>query len=209
MVSSWDILNSLSKRRAVHHACFEEILQTCFKRIERAALVSRLPFCVFEVPDFLMGYPVYDINECIRYLMNRIHASGFKIDYFFPNVLVITWHTPKDIESDARHNTHNMSLAANSGMYYGQQMGATGTAGTAGTATGISCVQHHTLEHIMPGMSLSNSRPIPDGPSELQMHHTYKNGTCTTTHNNTPQNTCQIRHIDELKPSGRFILNLT
>ena len=108
MVSSSDIIQSLSRRRAVHYACFEEILQICYKKIEKAALVSRLPFCVFEVPDFMMGYPVYDINECLMFLIQRLKQGGFNIEYFFPRVLVISWpHSHNNGSSDTASTNAN------------------------------------------------------------------------------------------------------
>ena len=48
-------------------------------------------FCWFVVPEIIIGVPKYDQAGCIAYLMNTLEENGFKIRYFHPNTLFISW----------------------------------------------------------------------------------------------------------------------
>jgi hypothetical protein len=47
--------------------------------------------CYFVMPEVLIGYPNYDIAECLAFIVNRLETDGFATRYVHPNLLMICW----------------------------------------------------------------------------------------------------------------------
>ena len=48
-------------------------------------------YCFYQIPEFIIGTPIYDINEMRKYVINSLKTNGFKIMYVEPNWLFISW----------------------------------------------------------------------------------------------------------------------
>jgi hypothetical protein len=48
--------------------------------------------CCYVIPEILIGYPTYDIGECIGYIVHRLNNDGFLTRYVHPNMLFISWN---------------------------------------------------------------------------------------------------------------------
>jgi hypothetical protein len=46
---------------------------------------------MLEVPEYVCGFPLYDLNSCIKYLIDSLKVNGFLVKYYFPKVLYISW----------------------------------------------------------------------------------------------------------------------
>jgi hypothetical protein len=90
-----DILKQQGARQARRYEAFEIILENVYKKIQKCIQVTRNVFsCFFEVPEFIIGYPLYDLNECIQYIVKILISKGFAIQYMFPRILFVSW-SPK------------------------------------------------------------------------------------------------------------------
>jgi len=91
-MSAQDVVNlQLMKQRSRHEA-FDKIVDACYKKIENCVKVLRNTTDIYyDVPEFLIGYPLYDLNECITYVKNVIEGKGFQVRYTFPRVLNVSW----------------------------------------------------------------------------------------------------------------------
>ena len=91
-----DILKQQNSRQTRRHEAFNIILDNCYKRIQKCVQVLRnVHSCFFEVPEFLIGYPLYELNECIQYCIDILTSKGFAVQYIFPRILMISWLTPR------------------------------------------------------------------------------------------------------------------
>ena len=86
-----DLTVQIQARQLKRHQIFDKILEMCYNNIKRNADKSQL-FCLFEVPEFVIGMPLYDLNECITYLVEKLKNSEFLVKYYFPKVLYISWN---------------------------------------------------------------------------------------------------------------------
>ena len=87
-----DIIAAQAKRQNKRYESFEQILNRCHKTINKSIEVLRNNHhCFFEVPEFIIGYPLYDLNECIEYVIRKLTQEGFYVRYFFPRILYISW----------------------------------------------------------------------------------------------------------------------
>lgn len=93
--SAKDIVAAQTKKKNKRSESFEQILDKCYKTIKRSVDVLRNNHhCFVEIPEFLIGYPLYDLNECIQFVVQKLTVNGFYVKYFFPRVLYISWGTP-------------------------------------------------------------------------------------------------------------------
>lgn len=93
----------MQTRQTRRHHCFDKILEQCHTFIRRHA-DKNVVFCFYEVPDFMIGYPLYDLNECITYLVEKLRAGGFLVRYFFPRILYISWNINEIKEEKLKHD---------------------------------------------------------------------------------------------------------
>ena len=69
---------------------FDFVLDKCHLKIKRAAK-SEFYECYYDVPEFIVGLPIYKITDCILYLYDNLIENGFKVKYQYPKILHISW----------------------------------------------------------------------------------------------------------------------
>lgn len=69
---------------------FDEILKKCHKKIKQAA-DSMNAKCVFVIPEYVVGMPLYNSEMCKVFLVNTLREEKFDVKFFFPNILFISW----------------------------------------------------------------------------------------------------------------------
>lgn len=93
MSSQLDI-NSLfeasNKKNLRRLETFDGILKQCHSRIKHYSKHEKTQ-CFFAIPEFILGTPLYDVNELRTYMMNSLEKNGFKLMYIHPNWLMIDW----------------------------------------------------------------------------------------------------------------------
>ena len=93
MFTIYDIIDNKKKRESKKLEIFTHILENCCKVIKKCDEI-RVTHCVFEVPEYVFGYPLYNLNDCIVFLLQELTKGGFKVQYIFPHTLIISWHIP-------------------------------------------------------------------------------------------------------------------
>ena len=88
-----DIALTIKKKNERRLECFEKILLQVTSRIRQGVNINMFS-CLFEIPEYLLGYPVYDLNECLTFIIDKLKTNGFYVDYYFPRVLHISWNSP-------------------------------------------------------------------------------------------------------------------
>ena len=84
------------KKMRHRYQSFDIILEICYKRIQNVIDTFRNTFfCLYEIPEFMIGYPIYDLNECVMYIIQKLSTNGFKVKYFFPRVILVSWENEK------------------------------------------------------------------------------------------------------------------
>jgi len=69
---------------------YDNVLVKCHNRIKYNSNLEKT-YCFFQIPEFIIGTPIYDINEMRKYVINSLKNNGFKIMYIEPNWLFISW----------------------------------------------------------------------------------------------------------------------
>lgn len=91
------------KRREKHQRdreIFNRVLKRCHMRIRMSAnqLSSA---CMYTIPPYIPGLPLFQINDCLRYIKKKLKANGFKVKTMSPTQIYISWgHVPIEGEED-------------------------------------------------------------------------------------------------------------
>lgn len=64
-------------------------------------------YVLFEIPQILIGYPQYDMKSCLLFVMNRLSASNYFVEFIDPFYLYIDWG--KSISQSSKTITSNIS----------------------------------------------------------------------------------------------------
>lgn len=80
----------IESKRHERNAAYIRIYDNCQQVVIRHAKQERLR-TVFEVPEFILGIPPFNLNEAITFVMERLKKNGFLVSYFFPKLLYISW----------------------------------------------------------------------------------------------------------------------
>jgi hypothetical protein len=49
-------------------------------------------FCSYVMPEVLIGYPNYNLSDCLVFIIDRLQKDGFLTRYIHPNLLFISWN---------------------------------------------------------------------------------------------------------------------
>jgi hypothetical protein len=53
---------------------------------------------IYNVPKILLGYPSYDYDELLCYLILKLRNNNFFVKYIAPNQLYISWYDHEHLE---------------------------------------------------------------------------------------------------------------
>ena len=91
-----DIINQQRLQNKKKVKTFNKVLNKCYNRIKFAAK-KNAEWCFFTVPNYLVGVPLYNINDCIIYIIKQLVNGGFLVKYTHPNLIYISWNKPKKV----------------------------------------------------------------------------------------------------------------
>ena len=77
------------KRRQIYN----KIIEKSHLRIKSAALNEHTE-CDFIIPKIIMGFPLYNVEECEKFVIKKLTENGFKVEKFNhpeQNSLKISW----------------------------------------------------------------------------------------------------------------------
>ena len=74
---------------------FDDILVRIHNRIKYHSK-NKWFYCTFNIPEFIIGKPLYHIEDLKKYLMDSLKRDKFDVMYVHPNFLFISWETKKN-----------------------------------------------------------------------------------------------------------------
>ena len=89
-MNALDIQKFLHDREKNRLQIYENILQKCYLKIQNSVLRDE-EFTLITIPDFIIGYPTYNFENCIKYVIFKLKQNNYQIKYFYPNALQIIW----------------------------------------------------------------------------------------------------------------------
>lgn len=83
--------SQVEERENKKNKLFEKILDLCYQRILNTNEKSDSYNCTYIVPNVVFGLPLYDVNECTKYIMDKLLEKGFEITFAYPTTIHISW----------------------------------------------------------------------------------------------------------------------
>lgn len=82
--------------------CFDRVLELCHRRIRTVASYGGQN-TFFEIPGMMLGYPLYNIYDCMDYVIDSMRKTGFLVQILPPPnvcVIYISWD-PKELRPNS------------------------------------------------------------------------------------------------------------
>lgn len=86
----FELYKSINDKKASKINHFEQVLLKCHAKIKLAAKNNHFA-CFFEVPEFVIGLPLFNVTECITYIIKALKDNGFVVKYLYPKTVYISW----------------------------------------------------------------------------------------------------------------------
>lgn len=87
---------------------FNKLLEKIHYKIKVASRQRKdNEFCYYVMPEVLVGYPNYNFEECLLYVISCLQDDGFLTKYIHPNLILISWRhiVPKYVRDEYKSKT--------------------------------------------------------------------------------------------------------
>lgn len=194
-----DLNRMIDSKKLERNAVFNRVYDMCQQRVISFAKKDALR-TMFEMPEFILGVPPFNLNDALTYVIDRLKNNGFLVLYFFPKLLYISWDV--DEISGKKVVQPVALLPGNKGQVPLRIAGAAGAAeavvGGGAAGTGAATIPRKTL--ILPHM------PPMDLPMPISC--SVRRPSTTQTQTAKQDNQTFFKSISDYKPSGKFVLDL-
>ena len=69
---------------------YEKVLGNCYRKVRDHVLRDQ-QFCFFPVPEYLPGFPLFNITHCTFFIIKKLNQGGFQTKFIPPNMIYIHW----------------------------------------------------------------------------------------------------------------------
>lgn len=104
-----DLYDTINNKNFKRLKKFDDILLQIHRRIKYHAELEQT-FCLYAIPEFIIGVPLYNVNDLKKYIMSTLTKNGFKLMYFHPNTIFISW----DVQNKLKNNDKKKKKSDNS-----------------------------------------------------------------------------------------------
>jgi hypothetical protein len=95
MVKAIDLIKRQEDKENKKYDTFIKIYNNIEKKIIKAS-ERNLYYTYYQVPQILIGYPTYSINECYSYIDEKLKNDGFNTQEYLNNIILISWFPKKN-----------------------------------------------------------------------------------------------------------------
>lgn len=74
---------------------YNVVLKRLENRILQTAKMDQYE-CEYEVPTFIVGEPMYEVQDCVVYLYMKLHRSGYKVKLVSNHTVRVSWRRYDD-----------------------------------------------------------------------------------------------------------------
>ena len=90
MVKANELIKEQKKREEIKVETFKKGYKSIEKKIILAS-AGNFYYVWYEVPEFVLGLPTYNLKGCIEYIKKKLEENQFGYDCYKPNILLIKW----------------------------------------------------------------------------------------------------------------------
>lgn len=86
-----ELYSTINEKTLKRMELYDSILVKCHNKILYNSKLQR-KYCFYQIPEFIIGLPLYDVKELKNYIINSLKNNGFELLYIEPNWLFIYWN---------------------------------------------------------------------------------------------------------------------
>ena len=86
-----ELYSTINEKTLKRMELYDSILKKCHSRILYNSGIQR-SYCFYQIPEFVIGIPLYDVSELKNYITNSLKTNGFEIMNIEPNWVFIYWN---------------------------------------------------------------------------------------------------------------------
>ena len=86
-----DLYSRINEKNLKRMEIYDNVLIKCHNRIKYNSDLEKT-YCFYQIPEFIIGTPIYNINEMRTYIINSLNNNGFQVMYIEPNWLFVSWN---------------------------------------------------------------------------------------------------------------------
>jgi hypothetical protein len=90
MIKAKDLIFQQKEKEKNKYKIYDKIYDLLEKKIISASACNYY-YTLYEIPEFLIGYPIYCLNDCCIYIQKKLQFNEFKFEFYKPNILFISW----------------------------------------------------------------------------------------------------------------------
>jgi len=90
MLNIYELHKKRTAREKNRLSYYKRILHKCYHRIVTVSENCGTN-CMYKVPEFVVGMPIYNGLECVKFVVRALKKNGFYVKYTHPNLLFISW----------------------------------------------------------------------------------------------------------------------
>jgi hypothetical protein len=90
MVNAKDLIKEQKKKEKSKYKIFKNVYSSIETKITLASQTGYY-YTWYEIPEFLLGFPLYNYRECNKYIIDKLKENNFIIEEYPGNLLLITW----------------------------------------------------------------------------------------------------------------------
>ena len=102
--------NEVEERENKKYKIFETILEMCYQKILNINKKNNDYNCTFIVPNVVFGLPLYNVGDCVIFIMDKLVEKGFEIYFAAPTTIHISWKPKEGIKNNYLNTPNNNQL---------------------------------------------------------------------------------------------------
>ena len=90
MVKASDLIKEQQTRKKNKEQIFDKIYSRIENKVVKASK-NNLFECYYEIPEFILNIPLYNLQDCKLYILHKLKQNEFNASSFSDNVIYISW----------------------------------------------------------------------------------------------------------------------
>jgi len=114
MLNINNLYSEFQKKQKGRFDTYQDVLLKCHRKIKLTASNLNTEL-YFKVPDYIFGKPLYDVNACREFIIQKLVYNGFFATHVGNSIIYISWqkHTHSNNQINNKNNNTNTSYNNN------------------------------------------------------------------------------------------------
>tara|TARA_B100001123_G_scaffold445723_1_gene598067 strand:+ start:2433 stop:2816 length:384 start_codon:yes stop_codon:yes gene_type:complete len=96
-----DIQNIYDKKQTKKQEYYNQIMVKIINLMKKSAEEGK-NMCIYVIPNLIFGMPIYNLDECMLYIISNLKQNGFECTYALPNIILVFWKLENKLLKDIR-----------------------------------------------------------------------------------------------------------